>query len=96
MLGRCIATATTATQAWRLVRERWPELVDRFPANTIVRMIDPVKLLIRPEQQADVAGFFAEHAIPQSAKTLQQVLERQRVNAALRERDADSLRQAFS
>jgi puromycin-sensitive aminopeptidase len=96
VLGRCIANRDRGDQAWRFVRERWPELGDRFPANTIVRMIDPVKLLIRPEQQADVAGFFAEHAIPQSAKTLQQVLERQRVNAALRERDADSLRQAFS
>ena len=36
-------------------------------------------------------GFFAEHPIPQAAKTLDQVLERQRVNAALREREAERL-----
>jgi puromycin-sensitive aminopeptidase len=96
VLGRCIASRDHGELAWRFVREHWSELGARFPANTIVRMIDPVKLLIRPEQQLDVAGFFAEHAIPQSAKTLQQVLERQRVNAAVLERDAEALGQAFS
>jgi puromycin-sensitive aminopeptidase len=96
VLGRCIANRDNGDQAWRFVRERWSELSERFPANTIVRMIDTVKLLIRPEQQVDVSAFFSEHAIPQSAKTLQQVLERQRVNTALRERDAESLAQAFS
>jgi puromycin-sensitive aminopeptidase len=96
VLGRCIANRDHGEQAWRFVREHWSELGARFPANTIVRMIDPVKLLIRPEQQLDVAGFFAEHAIPQSAKTLQQVLERQRINTAVRERDAEALGQAFS
>ena len=40
---------------------------------------------------ADVQAFFAEHPIPQAAKTLEQMLERQRVNAALREREADRL-----
>ena len=53
-------------------------------------MVDPVKTLTRPEQQADVAAFFAEHDIPQAAKTLQQVLERQRVNVSLRERGPDA------
>ena len=58
-------------------------------------MVDPVKTLIRPEQQIDVAGFFAEHDIPQAAKTLQQVLERQRVNVALRSREAERLAASF-
>ena len=34
-------------------------------------------------------AFFAEHPIQQAAKTLDQVLERQRVNAALRAREHD-------
>jgi hypothetical protein len=40
-----------------------------------------------PDEVADVQSFFSEHQIPQSAKTLDQILERQRVNAALRERE---------
>ena len=74
------------------MREHWDHANDRFPNPSIVRMVDPVKTLTRPEQQADVAGFFAEHAIPQAAKTLQQVLERQRVNVALRDREARAAR----
>jgi puromycin-sensitive aminopeptidase len=44
---------------------------------------------------ADVQAFFAEHPIPQATKTLEQVLERQRVNAALRTRAATELARAF-
>jgi hypothetical protein len=40
---------------------------------------------------ADVQRFFAEHPIPQAAKTLDQHLERQRVNAALRAREEQPL-----
>jgi puromycin-sensitive aminopeptidase len=91
LLNRCIAQRELGAHAWRFVREHWPELVKLFPDNLIVRMIDPVKLLLRPEQQADVSAFFAEHPIPQSAKTLSQVLERQQVNMALFERDSSAL-----
>jgi puromycin-sensitive aminopeptidase len=91
LLGRCIANSEHGAMAWKTVRERWDDANARFPDNSIVRMVDPVKTLTRPEEQADVAGFFAEHPIPQSARTLSQILERQEVNVALRERAATSL-----
>jgi puromycin-sensitive aminopeptidase len=96
LIGRCIANRTHGGTAWRILRERWAEANERFPTNTIVRMIDPVKLLNKPEQEADVQGFFAEHGIPQAVKTLEQVLERQRVNVALREREHERLATALS
>ena len=77
--------------AWWFVRRHWDEANERFPENTIIYMVDPVKLLTGDTVSADVQSFFAEHAIPQSAKTLDQVLERQRVNTALRTREADRL-----
>ena len=91
-LARCILNRERGEQAWRFVREHWDHANAAFPNPSIVRMIDPVKTLTRPEQEADVAGFFAEHDIPQAAKTLQQVLERQRVNVALRTREAPTPR----
>ena len=72
-----------------MLRQRWAEANEVFPSNTIVRMIDPVKLLTRPEVAADVQSFFAEHPIPQGAKTLDQILERQRVNTAMHAREHD-------
>jgi len=96
LLGRCIANRHHGELAWRFVREAWTQANERFPTNTIVRMIDPVKLLNRPHVVADVQSFFAEHPIPQSAKTLDQVLERQRVNAALLEREQARLASALA
>ena len=91
LLNRCIANRWQGEQAWADVRQRWADANERFPSNTIVRMIDSAKLLTAPEVVADVQSFFSEHPIPQAAKTLDQVLERQRTNAALRAREADRL-----
>jgi puromycin-sensitive aminopeptidase len=91
LLSRCIANRDHGLMAWNLVRQRWDEANERFPDNTIVRMVDPVKMLTEPQVVADVQSFFAEHPIPQGAKTLDQILERQRVNAALRQREAGPL-----
>lgn len=89
LVHRCIANRWHGTMAWDMLRQRWAEANERFPANTIVRMVDPVKLLTRPEVAADVQSFFSEHPIPQGAKTLDQILERQRVNTALQAREQD-------
>ena len=87
LLARCIAHRKHGRLAWEFVRRHWNDVNERFPSNTIVRMVDPVKSLNTPDVEADVQSFFAEHPIPQAAKTLDQVLERQRVNVALRRRD---------
>ena len=96
LLNRCIANRSNGLMAWNAVRQRWTEANERFPDNTIVRMVDPVKLLTAPEVVADVQSFFAEHPIPQGARTLDQILERQRVNAALLEREAGPLGAALT
>lgn len=96
LLARCIANRHHGALAWRAVRDRWQEANQAFPANAIIRMVDPVKLLNTPELEADVQGFFAEHPIPQAAATLAQVLERQRVNVALRAREEPRLRAALT
>jgi aminopeptidase N len=96
LLARCIANRHQGELAWQFLRRHWAEANERFPDNTIVRMVDSVKLLTAPEVVADVQGFFAEHPIPQGAKTLDQVLERQRVNAALRARENERLAAALT
>jgi hypothetical protein len=58
-------------------------------------MVDPVKFLNTPELETEIQSFFSEHDIPQAAKSLQQVLERQRVNTALRSREENRLNAAL-
>ncbi len=83
-------------RAWRVLRERWNEAEERFPPQLTIRLVDGVRYLTRPEQVAEAEAFFAEHPIPQSAKMLEQMLERQRVAAVLRERATPDLASYFS
>jgi puromycin-sensitive aminopeptidase len=96
VVARCIANREHGERAWRFTREHWTEINERFPANIIYRMVEPVKTLTKPEQHADVAAFFAEHDIPQSRKQLLQVLERHTINVGLRERANEQLTRAFA
>ncbi len=91
LLNRCIANRHHGVRAWQAVRRQWDDANEKFPFNSIVRMVDSVKLITEPAVVTDVQSFFAEHPIPQSATTLDQVLERQRVNAALAVREAGRL-----
>ncbi|MGI8663453.1 MAG: M1 family metallopeptidase [Acidimicrobiales bacterium] len=91
LLARALMNRTLGASAWEFVRGHWDELNERFPSSTIVRMLEGVKVLIEPTVAADVVAFFAEHEVPQGKKTLEQQLERLRVNVALREREAARL-----
>jgi puromycin-sensitive aminopeptidase len=96
LLNRCIANRQNGAMAWKIVRKQWPMLLERLPDNTIVRMVSSITTLTTPELVADVHSFFAEHPIPQAAKTLEQLLERQSVNASLRTREAERLATALA
>jgi puromycin-sensitive aminopeptidase len=95
LLRGCIANRRHGAAAWTFVRQRWDDANATFPDNSIARMVDTVTLLTDPPVVADVQGFFAEHPIPQAAKTLDQILERQRVNSATRLRERDRLAAAL-
>ncbi len=96
LLRLCIANREHGEQAWNFVRQHWDEANHRFPLNTISRMVDTVKLLDRPTQVADVQAFFVEHPVKQALQTMEQILERQRVNAELRARSAAPLTSMLS
>ena len=87
LLSRIMNNREHGEIAWNIVRERWSEANAAFPVSTIVRMVSPVRNLNTPQLQASAAGFFETHPIPQSTKMLEQILERQRVNTALRQRE---------
>ena len=96
VLNSCIANRRHGALAWQFVRERWEQAEKRFPANTIVRMVDSVKMLNRAADVATAREFFEGHPIPQGEATLKQILERQQVNAALRERESRRLPAALA
>ena len=89
LLRAAMANRHHGPAAWAFVSDHWAEAFDRFPSNTIVRMVDSVRLLATPQLVDDTTAFFAEHPIGQAVKTLDQILERQRVNANFRSRESE-------
>jgi puromycin-sensitive aminopeptidase len=94
LLGRAMTNRTNGQQAWDFVRRNWDAINTRLPENTIVRMAEGVRWLV--EVAADVEAFFAEHPVPQGTRTMEQHLERLRVNVAFYEREQAALSAALS
>jgi puromycin-sensitive aminopeptidase len=68
---------------WNRVKDHWDELVARFPANMVPRMLDGVRLLCRDHVLADdVRAFIAAHPVPSGQRTVDQTIERLGVNEA--------------
>ncbi len=95
LLGRCMANRHQGWLAWELIRDRWDELGRRFPSNSIARMVGGIEALHRFGLADEVEAFFASHPVPQAQRTVDQHVERLRVNVALREREAPRLTAAL-
>jgi puromycin-sensitive aminopeptidase len=96
LVGACIANRDNGALAWQLVRERWDEMNERFPSNSIVRMLHGVRSVTDPALAADIEAFLGEHPVPQAKQTLLQHLERLQVSVALRQREAGRLAAALT
>ena len=87
LLGAAMTHLDHGPMAWAFVRDRWDELTDRFPQNSISRMAGGIRGLRTRELAGEVDAFFAEHEVPQGALTLAQHIEKMWVNVRLRERE---------
>jgi puromycin-sensitive aminopeptidase len=86
LLGACIANRDNGPVAWQAVRDRWDELNERFPSNSIPRMLNGIRSLADPAVAADVEAFLDAHPVPQGKQAIAQHLERMQVTVALGER----------
>ena len=91
LLRGMLANRELGDRAWAWVHQHWDEVNERFPSNSIVRMLEGVRGFTDDALAADVQGFFAEHELPQGAQQLAQHLERQKTGVALRGRDGKAL-----
>jgi puromycin-sensitive aminopeptidase len=95
LVAHCLRHRYHGAQAWQFVKGNWDRMLQAYPDNAIVRMLDGIKDLSYPAIAADIEAFFADHKVPQGELTLKQHLERLRVNVALREREAGRLAAAL-
>ncbi len=90
-LQRALRNRENADATWTFITENWDALLEALPTSSVVRMLDGLTSHTNPGDVERTAAFFAEHELVHGAATLTQILERQRVGAALRTREADRL-----
>ena len=87
LLGAAMTHLDHGPAAWAFIRNRWSELTDRFPQNSIPRMAGGIRALHTRELAREVEAFFSEHEVPQGGLTVAQHIEKMWVNVRLRERE---------
>ena len=68
--------------AWRNLVDRWEDLNDRLPSNSIARMLEGIRAL-GADVDPDVDRFLDDHPVPQGALMVAQHRERRHVNIDL-------------
>ncbi len=91
LLRRALTNRNHGGLAWFFVQNEWDTINERFPSNSIVRMLEGVRSLSTPDIAPTVFAFFETHEVPQGDKILAQHLERLEVNQALRARETEPL-----
>jgi len=83
VVQQLLASRDHGPATWGRVRDAWDELVSKFPANILPRMLDGVRLLCRDHALADdVRAFVRTHPVPSGQRTVDQTIERLGVNEA--------------
>jgi puromycin-sensitive aminopeptidase len=95
LLQRAIRNRDHGALAWAFVRDHWDTLVDRFPSNLVVRIVEGVQWLLDDATARDVEQFLAAHPFAQGERTIRQHVERLQVHVAARQREAAALSAAL-
>ncbi len=83
VIGACLANRDNGHLAWAFIQQRWTEMGERFPSNSIVRMLSGIRTISDPDLATTIEAFLADHPLAQGAQILQQHLERMRVSVGL-------------
>ena len=96
LLRRALTNRDHRAAVWEFVHRNWAAINERFPSNSIARLLDGIRSVTDPSLANDIGAFLAEHPVPQGAKTVTQHVERMRVTVALAEREGAALAEALA
>jgi len=96
VIAGALANLRAGHEAWAWLTSHWDDAIKRIPDNSHGRMLEGIVRLIDPPSVRAVSEFLAAHPIPSARLQVDQLLERQRVNAAFAERESSALVARFS
>ncbi|HUZ09925.1 MAG TPA: M1 family metallopeptidase [Acidimicrobiales bacterium] len=83
--------------AWELLKAGWEDVLERFPVNGHSRMLAGVRSLCGDAALADdVTRFLTEHPVRSGQRSVEQTLERLRINVAFGARERPGLASVLS
>ncbi len=95
VIRRALTNRERGPDGWRWLTEHWDEAIERFPSNSISRMLGGIVALDRQDLADAVDAWLDAHPIPQGELAIRQHRERMRVNVVHRERSAPALEDAL-
>jgi puromycin-sensitive aminopeptidase len=91
LLAESLANRDNAAAAWSFVASNWGAINERFPSNSIPRLVGGIRSIREATLADEVEAFLAANPIPQGEMQVRQHLERMRVTVALAERESARL-----
>jgi len=84
--------------AWEFLKDNWDEFDRRYGRGgfAIMRLVTITGAFTTPERAREVEEFFSSHPAPSAQRTIQQSLERIRLNVQWLERNREELANWFS
>lgn len=87
LLRSVMANIVGGKLAWEHMKENWKWINEKYPNNSIPRMMEGMTSLICPEMAKEVDEFLKKNPIPQGGKTIEQHRERLHVAIKFKERE---------
>jgi puromycin-sensitive aminopeptidase len=88
LLREALGNRDNGADAFEFITEHWSKITERFPANSISRLLSGIRA-VRDRALAERAeAFVSEHPVPQGALQVRQHVERMWVTVALAERES--------
>jgi puromycin-sensitive aminopeptidase len=93
-IGSVLTNRVGGKLAFEFLRDHWDEVHERFPDNSIPRMLEGIAVQASAELASEVHSFLADHPV-KAQLLVKQILERLDVNVALAEREGAQLGSAL-
>jgi len=91
LLAKALLNRSTTDLTWEFITENWEYILDTFPSMSIPRMLEGILAMNQDGDAAKTEAFFADRPLPAGQKTLHQLLEKQQIRIAFRQREQERL-----
>jgi hypothetical protein len=92
VIGALLANPVGCQAIWTRITEKWDEIIERFPKNAPVRIIESLPALCADADFAQSAvAFLADHPLASGPRRVTQSIERLGVNVAFAARERAGL-----